>query len=97
MTYPTTTSWNKTATLSYGTNDFELIALDGSASSAATAYDIYRRLIGDLTQDDTVDDYDLSRFVGMWGDDDREGDFNEDDIVDDYDFSMLVARWNTSV
>ena len=95
--FPTSTSWQDTVTLTYGTNEIDVIALDGSKSSATVTYEIYRRLIGDLTQDDTVDDYDLSRFVGMWGEDDREGDFNEDNTVDDYDFSMLVARWGTSV
>jgi hypothetical protein len=91
------TNWTATVALAFGLNSFELVAIDGSRDSDETVYEIYRRLIGDVNQDDTVDDYDLSKFVGLWGDDDREGDFNDDDIVDDYDFSMMVARWNTSV
>lgn len=90
-------NWQVTVSLAYGLNSFELIAYDGSNDSDETVYEIYRRLIGDITGNDTVDDYDLSKLVGLWGDDDRTGDFNEDDIVDDYDFSMMVARWGTSV
>jgi hypothetical protein len=97
VTFPTSSSWQKEVALSYGANIFSLISVDGSLNSAATAYQIYRRLIGDITGDDSVNDYDLSKLVGLWGDDDRSGDFNEDGEVDDYDFSMMVARWGTSV
>ena len=90
-------AWKVSVSLSYGLNNFTLVAIDGSKSSDETLYDIYRRLIGDVNQDDTVNDYDLSKFVGLWGGSDRAGDFNEDASVDDYDFSMLVARWGTSV
>ncbi|HAU66578.1 TPA: hypothetical protein DCW61_04500 [Candidatus Uhrbacteria bacterium] len=90
-------SWQVSVSLAYGLNSFELVASEGSKSSDATIYEIYRRLIGDVKQDDTVNDYDLSKLVKLWGDDSREGDFNEDGTVDDYDFSMMVARWGTSV
>jgi hypothetical protein len=60
-------------------------------------FEIYYRLIGDLTEDGSVSDYDLSKFVRLWGTDDAEGDFNTDGIVDDYDFSMMVARWGEEV
>ncbi|MCR4313927.1 MAG: hypothetical protein NUV84_01630 [Candidatus Uhrbacteria bacterium] len=90
-------AWKVSVSLSYGLNNFSLVAIDGSKSSTETLYEIYRRLIGDVNQDDTVNDYDLSKFVGLWGGSDRAGDFNEDETVDDYDFSMLVARWGTSV
>ncbi|MBT5808561.1 hypothetical protein HOI18_04795 [Candidatus Uhrbacteria bacterium] len=91
------TSWTATVALSFGLNSFELVAIDGSRDSDETVYEIYRRLVGDVNEDDTVDDYDLSKLVGLWGDDAREGDFNDDGSVDDYDFSMMVARWGTSV
>ena len=90
-------AWKVSVSLSYGLNSFTLVAIDGSTDSDETLYDIYRRLIGDVNQDDTVNDYDLSKFVALWGGSDRAGDFNEDASVDDYDFSMLVARWGTSV
>jgi len=90
-------SWKVMVSLSYGLNSFTLVSLDGTKESDETVYELYRRLIGDITGNDTVDDYDLSKLVGLWGNDDRSGDFNEDDIVDDYDFSMMVARWGTSV
>lgn len=90
-------TWNAALALSYGLNNFSIIAVDGSTSSDETLYEIYLRLIGDVNEDNTVNDYDLSKFVGLWGSSSRSGDFNEDGGVDDYDFSMLVARWNTSV
>ncbi len=90
-------SWQVSVSLAYGLNSFELVASDGSKSSDATIYEIYRRLIGDVKQDDAVNDYDLSKLVKLWGDDSREADFNEDGTVNDYDFSMMVARWGTSV
>lgn len=97
VTYPDDETWNVSVSLAYGLNSFSIIAIDGSDESDETLYEIYRRLVGDLTQDDTVNDYDLSKFVRLWGGDSRSGDFNEDETVDDYDFSMLVARWGTSV
>ena len=90
-------NWQASVALSYGLNSFDIVAFDGTRDSGALTYEIYRRLIGDVNEDDTVNDYDLSKLVGLWGDDDREGDFNEDGEVDDYDFSMMVARWGTSV
>jgi hypothetical protein len=90
-------AWKVSVSLSYGLNSFTLVAIDGSTESDETLYDIYRRLAGDVNQDDTVNDYDLSKFVGLWGGSSRSGDFNEDGGVDDYDFSMLVARWGVSV
>lgn len=90
-------TWNAAVSLSYGLNNFSIVAVDGSDESDETLYEIYRRLVGDVNQDDTVNDYDLSKFVGLWGSSNRSGDFNEDSDVDDYDFSMLVARWGMSV
>lgn len=95
--YPDDESWSVAVSLSYGLNSFSLVAIDGSDESDETLYEIYRRLIGDVNQDDAVNDYDLSKFVGLWGGSSRSGDFNEDGSVDDYDFSMLVARWGVSV
>lgn len=97
VTYPTTTSWKVTVSLAYGLNTFNLIASGTGGDSGTTVFDVYRRLIGDITQDDTVNDYDLSRLVKLWSTTDRNGDFNEDGTVNDYDFSMMVARWGTSV
>lgn len=97
VTYPTTTTWKVTLSLAYGLNTFSLKASNTSGDSAATVFDVYRRLIGDITQDNTVNDYDLSKFVALWGSTNRGGDFNEDKTVNDYDFSMMVARWGTSV
>lgn len=90
-------NWKASVALSYGLNSFDIEAFDGTKDSGTLIYEIYRRLIGDVNEDDTVNDYDLSQLVGLWGEDDREGDFNEDGVVDDYDFSMMVARWGTSV
>ena len=95
--YPSTSTWEVTASLEYGENSFVLTAETSSGTSEETIFEIYRRLIGDLTQDDTVNDYDLSMFVNMWSSDDTQGDFNGDETVDDYDFSMMVSRWGTSV
>ena len=90
-------TWNASLALSYGLNSFSIVAIDGSDESDETLYEIYRRLAGDVNQDDRVNDYDLSKFVRLWGGSSRTGDFNEDGDVDDYDFSMLVARWGTNV
>lgn len=90
-------SWEAMVSLSYGLNSFTLVASDDSEESDETVYEIYRRLIGDVNEDDGVDDYDLSKFVALWGGSSRAGDFNEDQTVDDYDFSMLVSRWGMNV
>ncbi|PJA45312.1 hypothetical protein CO174_03970 [Candidatus Uhrbacteria bacterium CG_4_9_14_3_um_filter_50_9] len=95
--YPSETSWQIDVSLSYGENTYVIEGFDASVDTNDATFNIYRRLIGDVNQDDTVDDYDLSLLISMWGDNDPEGDFNEDGEVDDYDFSMLVARWLTSV
>lgn len=97
VTYPTTTTWKVTVSLAYGLNTFSLKAGNSSGDSSATIFDVYRRLVGDITQDNTVNDYDLSKFVVLWGSANRGGDFNEDKTVNDYDFSMMVARWGMSV
>lgn len=97
VTYPDSSSWKKTVALSYGLNSFKILASNATGNSAETAYEIYRRLVGDLTQDNSVNDYDLSKLVKLWGGKDRGGDFNEDKIVNDYDFSMMVARWGVKV
>ena len=95
--YPTMTSWKKTIALDYGLNTFSLMSSNNSGNSSELAYEIYRRLVGDITEDDSVNDYDLSRLIVLWGGDDVAGDFNVDGGVDDYDFSMMVARWGTSL
>ena len=97
VTFPTTTSWQKTVSLAYGLNTFKIIASNSTGNSTETVYELYRRLIGDMTQDSKVNDYDLSKLVKLWGGKDRGGDFNDDGSVNDYDFSMMVARWGTSV
>lgn len=97
VTFPTTTTWKVTVSLAYGLNTFNLIASSSAGDSSTTIFDVYRRLVGDVTQDNTVNDYDLSRLVKLWSTTDRNGDFNEDGTVNDYDFSMMVARWGTSV
>lgn len=97
VTYPTSISWQVSVSLSYGLNTFKLVATNSGGDSLETLFDLYRRLVGDVNEDDTVNDYDLSKFVKLWGSSDRNGDFNEDKKVNDYDFSMLVSRWGTSV
>jgi len=97
ITYPTTTSWKKTASLAFSANTFSIAAVDAGVTSDVVAYQVYRRLIGDVNQDNTVNDYDLSKFLKSWGGSSRAGDFNEDGKVNDYDFSMMVARWGTRV
>lgn len=97
VTFPTTTSWQKTLSLSYGLNTFKIVATNTAGSSTETVFELYRRLTGDITQDNKVNDYDLSKLVKLWGGSDRNGDFNEDKSVNDYDFSMMVARWGTAV
>lgn len=97
VSYPTSTTWEVDLVLEYGLNTFEVTATNTRGTSEATIFEIYYRLIGDLTEDGGVSDYDLSKFVRLWGTDDAEGDFNTDGIVDDYDFSMMVARWGEEV
>lgn len=97
VTFPSSTTWNVTVSLSYGLNTFSLVASNDEGDSDETIFDLYRRLVGDVNEDDTVNDYDLSKFIALWGGSSRAGDFNEDTSVDDYDFSMLVSRWGTSV
>ncbi|HBK34702.1 TPA: hypothetical protein DDZ01_01765 [Candidatus Uhrbacteria bacterium] len=97
VTYPTTTTWQVTLSLAYGSQSYAVTTESVYGESSETIFSLYRRLIGDLTEDDTVNDYDLSIFVHLWSSDDTEGDFNQDGDVDDYDFSMMVSRWGMSV
>ncbi|MBM5790076.1 hypothetical protein FJZ23_03260 [Candidatus Parcubacteria bacterium] len=97
VTLPSPTSWQKTLSLAYGLNTFKIKATNTGGDSTESVFELYRRLVGDITQDNKVNDYDLSKLVKLWGGSDRGGDFNEDKSVNDYDFSMMVARWGTSV
>jgi len=97
VSYPSTTTWEIEIALEYGLNTFEVTETNSRGTSDPTVFEIYYRLIGDLTEDGGVSDYDLSKFVRLWGTDVAEGDFNTDGIVDDYDFSMMVARWGQEV
>jgi len=95
--YPSDTTWEVDLVLDYGLNTFDVTATNTKGTSTKTVFEIYYRLIGDITQDGGVSDYDLSKLVRLWGTDDAAGDFNRDGIVDDYDFSMMVARWGETV
>ena len=95
--FPTSKSWQSLVSLSYGFNSFAVVNFDGVVQSSSTVFEIYRRLAGDMTQDNTVNDYDLSLFIKEWGEENSPADFNENGMVDDYDFSMMVARWNLSI
>jgi hypothetical protein len=97
VTYPTDFTWQTLLTLQYGNNTFFFTAHNTGGDSNDVYYSIYRRLIGDINQDDTVNDYDLSRLVRLWGTGDDNGDFNLDGDCDDYDFSMMVSRWGMRV
>lgn len=98
VTFPTATTWKDIVALSFGSNTFKIIAQNsGGSSSEATTYSIVRRLAGDVSGDNTVNDYDLSKIAKLWGSKDVSADFNEDGTVNDYDFSMMVARWGTKV
>jgi hypothetical protein len=96
--YPTEKSWTARIDMArYGWNNFTFLARNIGGDSVKVAYQIYYRLKGDITQNNVVDDYDLSRFVRLWGTSDRNSDFNETGMTDDYDFSLLVSRWGSAV
>ena len=97
VVYPNETSWKMLVALSYGVNNFKVVAKYDDEMSGVTTYALVRRIPGDITSNGIVDDYDLSRLSQVWGTDSREGDFNEDKTVNDYDFSIMVARWGTVV
>ncbi len=96
-TYPTALTWQAAVSLAFGLNTFKIVAKNDSAISSETTYSITRRLAGDATGDNVVNDYDLSKIAKLWGSKDQNGDFTEDGIVDDYDFSMMVVRWGTKI
>lgn len=97
VTYPTIYTWLARLTLVYGINHFVIIAHNTGGDSIPVTLDVYLRLKGDVNQDNTVDDYDLSRFVNLWGGADPNGDFNTDFTVNDYDFSIMISRWGMRV
>ncbi len=97
MTYPANNTWKTAVSLLYGLNTFKIIAKNDTVSTPEIQFQITRRLIGDASGDNTVNDYDLSRVAKLWGSASRLGDFNEDSAVNDYDFSMMVARWGMGI
>lgn len=94
VTYPTSTSWQATVTLDDGENDVEIVAVSSTGvESEPTTVVVDQREVGDVNDDNRIDDYDLSLLVRSWNSDDPESDFNEDGEIDDYDFSLFVSRW----
>jgi len=95
VTYPTTTSWQVSTSLTTGTNTFTVQAYDGGGNaSSSTVASYVRHALADVNGDGVVNDYDLSRVARYWLTDRFESDFNIDKIVNDYDFSILVSRWS---
>ena len=93
VTYPTSSRWQKTVSLTLGEGIITIKATNAYGSSGSTVLTYTRRMIGDINQDGSINDYDLSLFVIRWGQDWPSADFNEDGIVDDYDLSLMVAYW----
>ncbi len=93
VTYPTSSRWQKTVSLALGEGTVTVKATNAYGSSGSIVLTYTRRMIGDINQDGSVNDYDLSLFVIRWGQDWPSADFNEDGIVDDYELSLMVAYW----
>jgi len=88
-------SWQATVSLDEGNNSFQIVAKNSSGkASNTTTLSLYRRIMADINDDKTVNDYDLSKLIKLWLTNETEGDFNVDGVVDDYDFSILVSHWS---
>jgi hypothetical protein len=93
VSYPSTTTWRGTTSLSQGIQTIYLASEIAGGRTSSIGIPVFYRWIGDVNGDNTVDDYDLSRFVNDWNTSLPESDFNEDTTVDDYDLSLFVSNW----
>lgn len=94
-TYPTSTTWENTQSLSLGDNNFTLYGTDDSNNQTATqTIDVNRHKLGDINGDGNVDLIDASLFAVDW---DKTSnltynlsDMNDDGNVDLTDLSILA-------
>lgn len=94
VTYPTSTSWNALVKLVVGSNTFNIRAVNEEGKSTIVSLTIKRYQSGDINGNGLVNDYDLSKFVRLYGTKSSQGDFDGDGDVDDYDLSRLISKWN---
>ncbi len=92
--YPTNMTWERDLPLGYGNNEVYVQAHLGEAHSLYAYAMIRRKLVGDVNDDQLVDDVDLSLFTRHWNTFDARSDFNCDGAIDDIDLSLLASHWN---
>lgn len=93
--YPSAMAWQRPSyPLGLGNNLISVQAKQGSSYSNKAESVMRRRLVGDYTDSQYVDDFDLSLFSRAWGKSVPEADFNEDGKVDDLDLSLLASHWH---
>lgn len=95
VTYPNETSWRVKVKLVVGDNGFTIKAVNEEGKSKSLKVTIHRRPAGDVDGNGKVNDYDLSKFIRLFGKVDAVADFNSDNKVDDYDLSRLVANFES--
>lgn len=98
ITYPTTTTWQYSTTLSLGTNAFTAYTKDSSGNmSSSTTLTMSLHKLGDINGDGVIDLTDLSMFATDWGNTGilnyALSDMNGDGIIDLTDFSILAKAY----
>lgn len=94
-TYPSSTSWQNTVSLSLGLNEFAIFGTDASNNETATQnITVQRHTLGDINGDGQVDIIDASLFAVDWGKTSNLtyplSDMNDDQQVNLTDLSILA-------
>ena len=91
--YPTSSRWQKLVSLELGENKIVIKSKNEYGFSKEVSHTIFRRIPGDINNDNRVNDYDFSLLANHWEENWPEADFNEDRIVNDYDLSLMAVHW----
>lgn len=94
VTFPTSTTWQKSETLSLGNNNFTIYGSDGTNQTATQNIDVNRHTLGDINGDGVVDLTDASLFAIDFGKTSNLtyilSDMNNDGNADLTDLSILA-------
>ncbi len=92
--YPSPWRWAMDFPLTLGKNPVTVQGVRGDgAKSQVIGGEIVRLLVGDASQDQFVDDVDISKFTRATKVYTPFADFNEDEKVDDLDLSLIASHW----
>lgn len=94
--YPNSREWARSLPLGLGNNAIFVQAKAVNRVSIVVEGVARRRLIGDVNDNQVVDDVDLSLLSRHWKKYDRQSDFNHDEEINDYDLSLLAGHWGMS-